>query len=246
MEFKFLKGLRTPAPQPGHLFCSAIIVASGAARRMNGIDKIMAELDAEPVILRTVRAFQASPAIDEIVVVTRQDLLLPVSELCQRNCLSKVRLVALGGETRTQSVLAGLEHVSKRAQLVAIQDGARPLVTQAIIASAVAKAGRTGAAAPAIAVKDTIKVAKEHVICDTPDRKTLFAVQTPQVFSKDLITVALLQAQKQNVALTDDCSAVEHLGVKVHLVPGSEENLKITTPLDLVVAQAVLDRRNTL
>ena len=136
--------------------------------------------------------------------------------------------------------------MSKRAQLVAIQDGARPLVTQAIIASAVAKAGRTGAAAPAIAVKDTIKVAKEHVICDTPDRKTLFAVQTPQVFSKDLITVALLQAQKQNVALTDDCSAVEHLGVKVHLVPGSEENLKITTPLDLVVAQAVLDRRNTL
>ena len=111
---------------------------------MNGIDKIMAELDAEPVILRTVRAFQASPAIDEIVVVTRQDLLLPVSELCQRNCLSKVRLVALGGETRTQSVLAGLEHVSKRAQLVAIQDGARPLVTQAIIASAVAKADEPG------------------------------------------------------------------------------------------------------
>ena len=152
-------------------------------------------------------------------------------------------MVVPGGETRLGSVLAGLRAVSEQTQLVAVQDGARPLVSEKVISAAVVQAGRCGAAAPAVPVKDTIKVASGGTVVETPDRSRLFAVQTPQVFDVDLLRGALQNAQEKQLPVTDDCSAVEAIGKKVFLTEGSEENIKITTPLDLELAEAILRRR---
>lgn len=223
--------------------CAAIIVAAGSASRMQGIDKMMADLAGEPVLLHTLRTFNGCSRIDEIVVVTREDLMMEVEELCRTHSLDKVHYVILGGEERTDSVMAGLDCIADRSGLVAIHDGARPLVTEQVIGDAIDKAAATGAAAPAIPMKDTVKVARDGVVELTPDRSTLVAIQTPQVFDLDLVRGALYQARQGGVTVTDDCTAVERLGMKVHLSRGSDENLKITTPMDLILAEAILERR---
>ena len=164
-----------------------------------------------------------------------------VSRLLHDRGLTKLTLVVPGGKTRAESVQAGFEHVSDKTRLVAIHDAARPLVSQRIINETVAMALKTRAAAPAIPVKDTIKVAKSGVVTDTPDRSTLFAVQTPQVFDFDLLRAAHKKAAKKGITLTDDCMAAEQLGLKVFLTQGDETNLKITTPLDLSVAALILE-----
>jgi len=219
-------------------YCGAVIVAAGTAERMGGKDKIMADLGGMPVVLRTVRAFQDCDAIREIVVVTREDLLTTIMGLCAG--LDKVTAVVVGGKSRQESVKLGLNALSKKVKLAAIHDGARPLVTWQVIDRAVRAANSYGAAAPAIAVKDTIKVVQGGVVKETPERKTLYAVQTPQVFDFDLIRGALKKAQEDEAALTDDCSAVERMGMSVKIVEGDEKNLKITTPMDLAVAQMLL------
>ena len=223
--------------------CAAVIVAAGSATRMNGIDKMMADLGGEPVILRTLRTFQGCGCIDEIVVVTREDLVLPVNALCRTHGLDKVRCVILGGDERSGSVMAGLDCVANRTDLVAIHDGARPLVTEEIIEKTVRKAAETGAAAPAVPMKDTVKVARRGVIEATPDRSSLVAVQTPQVFDVDLVRGALYKAEQEGITVTDDCSAVERMGMKVHLTEGSDENMQITTPIDMILAKSILDGR---
>lgn len=221
--------------------CAAVIVAAGSARRMQGIDKIMTPIGGRPMLLRTVQALSASERIDEIVIVTREDLIGRVTELCRKE--KKVCSVIAGGQTRTDSVLAGLAQV--HTALAAIHDGARPLVTPQVINEAIGAAETFGAAAPAIAVHDTIKIASGGIVTQTPDRSTLFAVQTPQVFATETILAALHDAQKRGIALTDDCSAAEAAGIKVPLTQGSEENLKITVPTDLILAEAVIKWRET-
>ena len=143
-----------------HPYCAAVIVAAGSASRMEGTDKIFTLLDRLPVICRTVEAFQKCSLIDEIVLVTRPEKLERLSRLCP--AYPKVRMVVPGGETRLGSVLAGLRAVSVQTQLVAVQDGARPLVSEKVISAAVVQAGRCGAAAPAVPVKDTIKGRKRR------------------------------------------------------------------------------------
>ena len=221
--------------------CGAVIVAAGSASRMGGIDKVMAPLGGEPVILRTVRAFQETDAIREIVIVTREDLIMPVSDLCAG--LDKVKAVVVGGGSRQESVWLGLNALSKGMELAAIQDGARPLVTPELIDRTVRAAHSYGAAAPAIPVKDTIKVEKSGLIESTPDRSHLRAVQTPQVFDIDLLRGALQKARDDGAEVTDDCSAVERLGMKIRLVEGEERNLKVTTPLDLKIAELLLEEK---
>ena len=220
-------------------YCGAVIVAAGTASRMGGIDKVMAELDGEPMILRTVRTFQNCDAIKEIVVVTREDLILPVMRLCAG--LTKVQAVICGGASRQESVQLGLNAMSGKVKLVAVQDGARPLITEAVIDRTVRAAHTYGAAAPAIAVKDTIKVVKGGVVIETPDRATLQAVQTPQVFDFDLLRGALKKAARDGAAVTDDCSAVELMGMSVKIVEGDERNIKVTTPMDLKIAKLLLE-----
>ena len=219
--------------------CGAVIVAAGSASRMGGIDKVMADLMGEPMILRTVRAFQECDAISEIVVVTREDLIRPIFSLCKD--MSKVKAVVVGGKDRPESVWNGLNALSKNVKLAAIQDGARPLITWQVIDRTVRAANTYGAAAPAVPVKDTIKVVEGRVVKSTPDRATLFAVQTPQVFDFDLLRGALKKAREEDAPITDDCSAVEQMGMSVKLVEGDERNIKITTPLDLKMAALLLE-----
>lgn len=228
---------------PERPFCTAVIVAAGSASRMQGVDKIMADLAGEPLICRTICVFQSCDAVQAIVIVTREDLAAPIQSLCKENGFDKVCAVTVGGETRTASVMKGLDCAPKETVLAAIHDGARPLVPLQVVQRTIQTAARTGAAAPGIPVKDTIKIAECSVIRETPPRDTLFAVQTPQVFDFDFLRGALQKALDSNIAITDDCSAVEALGMKVHLTEGSEENMKITTPLDLLLAEAVLEGR---
>lgn len=219
--------------------CGAVIVAAGSSSRMGGIDKVMAPLGGEPMILRTVRTFQNCGAIKEIVIVTREDLILPITELC--GGFDKVRAVVRGGASRQASVKRGLSAFTDKMELAAVHDGARPLVSQAMIDRTVRAAHTYGGAAPVVPVKDTIKVYEGGFVASTPDRETLRAVQTPQVFDLDLLRGALEKADKDGAAVTDDCSAVERLGLKIRLVEGEERNLKVTTPMDLKIAEMLLE-----
>ena len=219
--------------------CGAVIVAAGSASRMGGIDKVMAELEGEPMIVRTVRTFQNSDVIKQIVIVTRKDLIEPIKALCRG--FDKVTDVVSGGDSRQASVWRGLNTLSPKMKLAAIQDGARPLITPEVIDRTVRAAHTYGAAAPAVPVKDTVKIVKGGVVDSTPDRSMLQAVQTPQVFDRELIIGALQKALKEEAPITDDCSAVERLGMSVKIVEGDERNLKVTTPMDLKVAQMLLE-----
>ena len=222
-------------------YCGAVIVAAGSASRMGGIDKVMAPLGGVPMILRTVRAFEDCETVKEIVIVTREDLMGPIAELCSG--FTKIRSVVQGGSSRQESVKLGLLAFSKEVRLAAVHDGARPLISGELIDKVIRAAHSYGAAAPAIPVKDTIKVFEGGFIAATPDRSTLRAVQTPQVMDRDLLLGALEKAEQEGTALTDDCSAVEHIGMRVRLVEGEERNLKVTTPLDLKIAELLLEEK---
>ena len=219
--------------------CGAVIVAAGTASRMGGIDKVMADLGGEPMILRTVRAFQECDPISEIVIVTREDLVEEISAMTAE--MDKVKAVVVGGKTRQESVSKGLNALSDKVKLAAIQDGARPFASWQMIDRVVRAANTYSAAAPAIPVKDTIKVVNGGVVTSTPDRKTLMAVQTPQVFDIALLRGALLKAWEDGAEVTDDCSAVERMGMSVKIVEGDERNIKITTPMDLKIAKLILE-----
>ena len=219
--------------------CGAVIVAAGTASRMGGIDKVMAPLKGEPMIVHTVRAFQNCDVIREIVIVTREDLLAPIMDLCHG--FNKVQAVIVGGASRQESVERGLDMMSAGTKLVAVQDGARPLISWQVIDRTVRAANSYGAAAPAVPVKDTIKVVAGGIVKETPDRSALQAVQTPQVFDLDLLKGALAKARLEDAAITDDCSAVELLGMSVKIVEGDERNIKVTTPMDLKIAELLLE-----
>lgn len=220
--------------------CVCVVPAAGSSTRMEGRDKLMEPLGGQPVILRTLRALSDSPCITEILVVTREDLLIPIADLCREARLSKVTQILLGGKTRLESVYKGVTQVSPKARLIAVHDAARPLVGQDVIARAVAAAQRFPAAAPAVALKDTVKEVEGELVTATPDRSRLRCIQTPQVFDADLLRAALQKAMDEGWEVTDDSSAVERLGASVALTPGDERNIKITTPLDLKVAEAIL------
>ena len=220
--------------------CSAIIVAAGSSSRM-GFDKLLADVGGTPVLVRCVEAFQEAPSVSEIVVVTKEELVPEVARLCQQFQLTKVTKVIRGGENRTQSARLGTLEANRDVPLIAIHDGARPFVTVQVIEDAVAQAGKNGAAAPAVPVKDTIKVAKNGMVEQTQDRAQLYAVQTPQVFDASLIRAALQKALDDGVELTDDCAAVERLGMKVVLTAGDDRNIKLTTPADLLLGEGLVE-----
>jgi 2-C-methyl-D-erythritol 4-phosphate cytidylyltransferase len=208
---------------------------------MGGINKLLQPLDGVPVLVWTLRAFQQAQMVDEIVIATREEDLVEISQFCHTYGITKCTRVVRGGESRVHSVLRAAVEASPKTAFLAVQDGARPLVTPELIDRVIREAHRCNAAAPAIPVKDTVKTVKDgNVVDTTPDRSVLRAVQTPQVFSADLLKAALQNALEKNLPITDDCSAVEQLGKMVYLVEGDEANLKITTPIDLVLAGALL------
>lgn len=238
--FPFLKKIR----EKGRPRCAALVAAAGTSSRMGGVDKMMEVLDGVPVLARTLMALQAAQSVDEIIVATREESLVEISRLCRTYGVTKCTKVVRGGETRVHSVFLAAMEASPETKLLAVQDGARPLVTPEMIDCVVAAAARCGAAAPAIPVKDTVKVVKDGGAVEaTLDRSSLRAVQTPQVFEASVLKAALQSALEEQAPITDDCSAVERLGKVVFLVEGDEENLKITTPTDLLLAEAILQGR---
>lgn len=224
--------------------CSVVVVAAGRATRMEGIDKVLAPLCDVPVLVRTLRVFEQCAQIAEVVVVTREDLLVPISHLCRDYGLNKVSKVLVGGSERMDSVLAGLRQVRPDAQLIAIHDGARPFLTQEVLTDVLAQAAASGAAAPALPLTDTVKrVDGSMLVEQTVDRSSLYGVQTPQVFQADLIRAAMEKAAADQAQLTDDCAAVERIGMKVVLTAGDRQNIKVTTPFDLILGEAILRER---
>ena len=233
------KVIKSSRPQ-----CAALVAAAGSSSRMGGVNKLLEPLDGVPVLARTLMALQKARDVHEIVVATREEDLMEISRLCHTYGITKCTKVIRGGETRAHSVLLAALEASPETDLLAVQDGARPLVTPELIDRVIAAAIRCGAAAPAVPVKDTIKEVRDGGAVErTVDRSILRAVQTPQVFDAGLLKAALQDAVENSVPITDDCSAVERLGKVVFLVDGEEENLKITTPVDLQFARAVLEGR---
>ena len=219
-----------------HQKVAAIIVAAGEGRRMGGVDKMFATLGGEPLLLRATRAFQECPLINQIVVVVGGDKEEKCRHLVAGEEWDKVTDVCLGGRRRQDSVAAGLKRI-KNCDWVVIHDGARPLVTVDLIERGLAAARETGAAVAAIPVTDTIKVAGEdRIVRETPPRQNLWAIQTPQIFRGDIIIEAY---QRANSDVTDDASLVEQSGYKVKLYMGSYDNIKVTTPDDLALAEVL-------
>lgn len=223
--------------------CSAIVPAAGSARRMGGENKMLLMLDGIPVLARTLLALDEAELVDEIVVATRSEDILTVGDLCKTYGIRKSVKIVCGGDSRLESVLRAVMECRPDAAFYAVHDGARPLADGPFIDNVIRCAYKTNAAAPAVPVKDTIKIARSGVVESTPERSTLFAVQTPQVFDAQLLSAALQSAHDHASEITDDCSAVERLGKNVYLTDGSYENIKITTPEDVVLATAILKRR---
>ncbi len=213
-----------------------VIVAAGSSRRMGGVNKVLALLGGKPVLARVIDVFQRCKLIDQIVVVLSGPNLERCRRLVAEQGWSKVTDVCAGGRRRQDSVVAGLDRLS-HCHWVVIHDGARPLLTEDLIRRGLSEAKETGAAAAAVPVTDTIKVAgDDRLVQQTPPRHNLWAVQTPQVFRFDIIAEAYRWAKQE---VTDDATLVEQLGYRVKLYMGSYDNIKITTADDLILAEVL-------
>lgn len=226
--------------------CSVVVPAAGSSRRMAGVNKLFEELGGMPVLARTLRALDACGKVGEIIVVTREEDIVAVYDLCRTYGVQKVTDIVVGGSTRMESVYIGVGQASADSSLIAVHDGARPLVTEDVISRAIDAAAVHTAAAPAVKVTSTVKRAVNHIVTETVDRETLFEIQTPQVFNADLLKAALQNAMDRGLTVTDDCMAVEAIGASVYLSEGSYENIKITTPTDLRIAEAILAERGEI
>lgn len=225
-------------------FLSAVIAAAGSSTRMGGIDKQQAVIDDLPVVMRSIARFEECPAVVEIVLVCREEQISDYYRLVREYEMGKVVCVVGGGVHRQDSVFRGIGACSDRADFYVIHDGARPLVTGGEIARCVDAALQYGAAAVGAPVKDTIKVRDSGgFIQATPDRAALVAIQTPQIFAAPLYREAMERALREGCVYTDDCQLVERCGHRVFVSPGSYENIKITTPEDIALAQAILAYR---
>ncbi len=221
---------------------SAIIAAAGSSRRMEGRDKLWTPLAGRITLARTIDVFEASPVIDNIVLVLNSERINDVTRLCQQEGWSKITSIVKGGIRRQDSVRAGLDSLAKLAPTtlwVMIHDGARPLVTSDILEAGLIAAQEYDAAIAAVPVKDTIKQVEQGWISNTPDRSQLWAIQTPQVFSFPLIHHAY-QTVPGDQEFTDDAALLEHLGKRVAVFKGSYSNIKITTQEDLLIAEALI------
>ena len=214
-----------------------MVVAAGRSVRMGGLDKLFAPLGGRPLLARTLAAFQACPAINRVVLVLAAENLARGLAMAEEDGLDKVRTVCLGGRRRQDSVWKGLEALGPCAWVV-VHDGARPLVTAQLIEEGLRAARETGAAACALPAQDTMKRVDEHgLILRTVERRRLWLIQTPQVFRYDILREA---HQRSRRTATDDAALVERLGHRVRVYPGSLRNLKVTTPEDLALAEALL------
>ncbi len=221
---------------------SVIFPAAGQGRRMQaGKNKVLLELAGQPIFLRTLLRFSAVPRVDELIVVTGADEMAYMQQVLERTPGLKPWRIVAGGSERQYSVANGLAAADAQADIILVHDAARPLVSQATIEAVIEGACTYGAAIAAVPAKDTIKVVdSEGIVQSTPPRRTLWLVQTPQGFQRDILLRANEQAAQDGFLGTDDASLVERLGVPVHVVSGGYENIKLTTPEDMRVAAALL------
>ncbi len=219
---------------------SAIIVAAGSSRRM-GFNKLLAPLAGEPVLRRTLGVFQSCAAIDEIIVVT-SDALRPEIEAWCASCLDKITQIIIGGAERHFSVHAGLQALNPACQIVAVHDGARPLISVAQITRCIEAARTQAAVACARPMPETLKRCDSTGrIIDSIDRTNAWIMETPQVFQRDLLVKAYDAVLRDGLQVTDEVSAVQHLGASVFVVENFELNPKITFPADILLAQRFVD-----
>lgn len=219
---------------------SVIIAAGGRSLRMEGINKQLALLGGVPVIARSMMVFQGIEEVGEIIVSARPEDMDTIENIAMIYGISKFAGCAEGSETRQQSVVNALKRVSKETSLIAVHDGARPLVKAEFIKQCIRDASIFGGAALAVPVKDTIKQAEGGFVTDTPDRSRLFITQTPQIFKKKLYFDGVNFAADHDLDFTDDCQLAEAVGGKIHLTVSDYRNIKITTPEDMAIAEAIL------
>ncbi len=221
-----------------------IIPAAGKGQRMGGDNKLLLPLLGRPILTHTIEAFQGNPLVTSITLALSED----TARFCDKYIkdrpeFNKVRGFVQGGATRQASVFNALTKSSPDYEIVLVHDGARPLIDNSIISAAIDSAARHGAAVPVVEVKDTIKEVSNGLITNTPLRSSLRAVQTPQSFRRDVLLRAFEAAIKSDFTGTDEASLVERLNLPVSLFPGSYENIKITTPEDMLIAQSILRKR---
>jgi 2-C-methyl-D-erythritol 4-phosphate cytidylyltransferase len=223
---------------------TAILVAAGDSRRM-GFDKLFAMIAGKPVIAHTIQAFEGAKCVGEIIIVGRQDRLAKIKAIVRDQNFKKVRSIISGGKHRQDSVHAGLDNISPSAKYVAVHDAARPLITAEQIERVFEQCTMHAAASLAEPIRDTLKYAdSEFFVTGSVDRHQLYAMQTPQVFERQLIEDAYRAVYAENASVTDEVSAVERLGRKIILVPNKDSNFKITYPHDLQTAEFVIRQRS--
>ncbi len=225
---------------------SVIIVAAGNSTRMGGVSKQLIKLDGKETICHTIKAFEESDNVEEIIIVCKEDDEEKIKDLIIKYKFSKIKGFAHGGEVRSKSVENGLSLIDDECNYVAIHDGARPLITALDIDKVINNAYKYKSSAIGVHVKDTIKVVSDKSIIEsTPNRNTLIAIHTPQVFEKKLYVDAVENAKNSNKEFTDDCSIVEDFGKEIYVTLGSYENIKITTPEDVDIATSILQKRKS-
>lgn len=218
---------------------TAIIVAAGSSRRMCGADKQLITIDGMPTLAHTLLQFSNAESIDSVIVVTKPESILTVGDIVREFGITKVSNIIPGGETRQDSVCCGLSYVEND-RLVAIHDGARPFISIDKINELVSAAYEFGAAAPGVMPKDTVKAAnQDNTIAETLDRNILRLIQTPQVFYADQLKLAYERAKASGFVGTDDCSVAENSGINIRIIDGEYTNIKVTTPEDLPIAEAI-------
>jgi len=222
-----------------------VIVAAGLGKRM-GTPKAFLSLAGKPLLSYSISAFDQSSRIDGIGIVCREQDLDEVKRLAKEISRTKVRFVVEGGKERQDSVLAGVSSLPPDAEMVAVHDAARPLITVDLIDAVIAKAQESGAALAAVPTQDTTKFSENGKVRQTLNRETLWLAQTPQVFRVKILTEALQKARDDRFYGTDCSSLVERLSIPVCLVQGSPENIKITTPADIFIAEAILKSRQSV
>ena len=225
-------------------FLSAVIVAAGNSERMGGNDKQFMEIGGIPVLAHSLLAFENCETVSEIIVVTKQSSVEFAAGICEKYKITKLSKIVPGGATRAESVRNGVRCVSEKCDFVAIHDGARPLVLPEDITRCANDAFRCGGAVLAVPVTDTIKYGKKNGFVEyTPAREKLFAVQTPQIFDINIYLPAMERAFRELSDWTDDSRILENDARKVFLTPGNKANIKITSPEDIIIANALFERR---
>lgn len=232
-----LKGTKRPKT-------AALILAGGSGTRLGAkTTKQQIEICGKSVVCHTITAFESCPYIDEIIIAAKSGEVEIYREMIKKYSFKKIRAVVVGGEDRQSSAFRAFSKISDDIKFVAIHDAARCLITGEMIQKVVVEAFACGAAIAASKAKDTVKITESGIIKETPDRSKIYLASTPQVIRTDIYRASIFTAIKEKFTATDDASLCEHYGFNVRIVDVGDENIKITTPIDLILATALLEKR---